>query len=222
MAMNKAELKKAYEQGLIDIEKYKEELFNLEIAPKPKKKQTRIYEAVPQDVFIKILKSAKKMHHKICLILAYGSGLRISEIPVLQKDDFDFKKKSIFIRQAKGSKDRETIMFPIKSPYFKQDYLRKIPIKIKGKQITTRAISKMFLQLSEPYNKVLYTDALGRPRYRYHFHSLRHSFAVNCLEAGYPPNYVQALLGHEDLKTTSKYTRISSADAVNMAISRGL
>jgi len=215
MAMNKAELKKAYEEGLIDIEKYKEELFNLEIAPKPKKKKnSRIYEAVPEDIFIKIIQQKTiKLHHKICFILAYGSGLRISEITSLEKDDFDFKTREIFIRQAKGKKDRRTLL----SKYFKQDMLKKIPIKI-----SERAIGKAFLNKIKPWNKELYVDAAGRPRYRYHFHSLRHSFAVNCLNQGIPPNILQSMLGHSDLKTTSKYTHVSGKDAVAQAIERGL
>ena len=214
MAMNKAELRKAYQEGLIDEAKFKEELFNLEIAPKTKKKETRIYEAVPEDIFIKaFLGKTTKLHHKICFILAYGSGLRISEITSLTKDDFDFKVREIFIRQAKGKKDRRTIL----SKLFKQEFLKKLPIKI-----GERAIGKAFMTKIKPYNKVLYTDAAGRPRYRYHFHSLRHSFAVNCLNQGIPPHLLQSMLGHSDLKTTSKYTHVGGKDAIAAAIERGL
>lgn len=214
MVMNKAELKKAYQEGFIDMEKYKEELFNLEITPKvKKKKQTRIYEAVPEEVFVKVLNKTTMLHHKICFILAYGSGLRISEITSLQKDDFDFKQRKIFIRQAKGGKDRMTLL----SKHFKQEFLKKLPIKI-----GERAIGKAFQGKIKPWNKELYVDAAGRPRYRYHFHSLRHSFAVNCLNQGIPPHILQSMLGHSDLKTTSKYTHISGADAISEAIARGL
>jgi len=213
MEMTKIDLKKAYDQGLINIDKYKDELFKLETTPKKTKRHNRIYEAVPAEIFIKILNKTTKIHHKISFILAYGSGLRISEITSLEKDDFDFKQRKIFIRQAKGKKDRMTLL----SKYFKQEFIKKIPIKI-----GERAIGKAFLNKIKPYNKEIYVDAAGRPRYRYHFHSLRHSFAVNCLNEGIPAHVLQSMLGHSDLKTTSKYTHISGADAIAEAIARGL
>ena len=48
-----------------------------------------------------------------------------------------------------------------------------------------------------------------------HFHSLRHSFAVRCMEKGIPLNQVQALLGHESIATTNIYTRINPKEALD-------
>jgi integrase/recombinase XerD len=48
-----------------------------------------------------------------------------------------------------------------------------------------------------------------------HFHSLRHSFAVRCMERGIPLNQIQVLLGHESISTTSIYLKINPKDALD-------
>ncbi len=115
--MNKQELKKAYDEGLINQESYKDELFKSETAPRPKKKEKRIYEHVNDDDFIKLLKHTKKPHHRIAFLLGFASGLRVSEIiggrrndgtimQKLQPEDIHLKEHKIFVRQAKGRKDK--------------------------------------------------------------------------------------------------------------------
>lgn len=171
----------------------------------------RIYEAVKPEDFIKLIKATNEPHHKICFILAYFSGLRVSEINKVTKDDFDFKSKQIFVRQAKGKKDRITYL----PKQFKESYLKYIPIKI-----GERAISKAFsaASLRAGFNSVLYVDTKGSPRYRFHIHSLRHSFATRCLAKGLPLNFVQSFLGHANISTTSRYTRADPQDAISKAI----
>ena len=117
--MNKQELKKAFEEGLITQESYKDELFKLETAPRSKKKEKRIYEHVNMEDFKKILAHTKKPEHKFALLLGFSSGLRVSEITggrrndgtimqKLQPEDIHLKEHKIFVRQAKGRKDRVT------------------------------------------------------------------------------------------------------------------
>ncbi len=175
----------------------------------------RIYEAVSEEDFIKLLKATNKPHHKICFILAYGSGLRVSEINKLKKESFNFKTNQIFIRQAKGGKDRVTFL----TKQFKQIYLKYIPIKI-----GERAISKAFLTISlrASFNSIIYTDKKGVPRYRFHFHSLRHSFATRCLEKGLPIHHLQGFLGHSNISTTSFYLKSNPKDAVEKALDIGI
>ena len=175
----------------------------------------RIYEPVSEEDFIKLLKATNKPHHKICFILAYGSGLRVSEINKLKKESFNFKTNQIFIRQAKGDKDRVTFL----TKQFKKDYLKYIPIKI-----GERAISKAFLSASlrAGFNSVIYTDKKGIPRYRFHFHSLRHSFATRCLEKGLPIHHLQGFLGHANISTTSSYLKSNPKDAVEKALDIGI
>ena len=212
--MNRKELKKVFEAGLITAEDYGRKLVELESAPK-KKKESRIYTALTDDEFIKLLKAVNKPVHYICFILAAESGLRVSEIVNLKLEDINLKEHKIFIRQAKGAKDRV-----VNTPkHLKTKHLIHLPIKIKE-----HAISKAFLGASKRagINSVIYTDNAGRPRYRYHFHCLRHFFAQYLLKNGVKVNDVQRLLGHTNLATTSRYTQRSSEDAIASVLELGL
>jgi len=227
--MNKQELKKAFDERLITREQYKDELFNLETTPKPKKKEKRIYEHVNEDDFIKLLKYTKKPQHRLAFVLGYGSGLRISEITggrrsdgtimqKLQPEDIHLKEHKIFVRQAKGRKDRVTY-----SPkQMKERDLKYFPLKL-GK----RALQSAFLRISMRAGINWQIGTYRRndkdvPIYRYHFHCLRSSFVTNALSAGVPPHNVMLLAGHESLTTTTGYAKSNPVDAIEQMMRRGL
>ena len=212
--MNRQELKKAFEEGMITTEEYGKRLVKLESTPK-KKKESRIYTALSDDEFLRLLKAVKKPIHKICFILAAESGLRVSEVVNLKIEDIDLKEHKIFIRQAKGSKDRV-----VNTPkHLKTKHLKYFPIKI-----GERAISKAFLGAARRsgINSVIYTDAAGRPRYKYHYHCLRHFYCNYLLKNGVKVNDAQRLLGHANLATTSRYAQVSSEDAIASVLELGL
>ena len=103
--MNRKELKKAYDEGLITSENYGKKLVELESAPK-KKKEQRIYMGLTDDEFLKLLKAVHKPIHYLCFILAAESGLRVSEVVNLQLRDIDLENKKILIKEGKGKRDR--------------------------------------------------------------------------------------------------------------------
>lgn len=179
------------------------------------RKPKRIYEAVSKEDFLKLLKLCKKAVHRLSFILAYGSGLRISEIINLKPDDINIKEHKIFIRQAKGGKDRV-----VNTPkWLREKHLRYFPLKI-----GQRALNKAFLSksLKIGFNSVIYIDKANRPRYKFHFHCLRSSFATRCLESGVPLNQVQLLLGHDNISTTSKYLKANPQDAIASVLEKGV
>jgi len=184
---------------------------------KPKKKgkriPKRIYEPLTEEQFKSLLSNSNKDIHKLAFLLAYGSGLRISEIVNLKPDNIDMDRHRIMIRQAKGQKDRV-----VNTPnLLKRNHLKLLPINI-----TERALNQAFVRASKSFNSLLYMDKAGRKRYKYHFHCLRGSFATRALEMGIPINQVQALLGHENLATTSRYTKANPFDAIQNVIDRGV
>ena len=132
--------------------------------------------------------------------LAYGSGLRVSELVRLKIEDIDFANHLIHIKQGKGGRERLTIL-----PKYLIGSLGKIEIKnsylfsnSRGGHLTTRSIQKVF---KEAARKVGLNENIS-------FHSLRHSFATHLLEHGTDIRYVQKLLGHKSIKTTERYTHV--------------
>lgn len=228
--MNRQELKRMFEQDLISLEDYKEELFKLENQPKQPRKPKRVYEGITEEEFIKLLKETRTGKHFLIYILAYGSGLRLSEIigkknpdgswkiPPLQKDSFDFKTRRLFIH-GKGSKDRI-----VNTPkWMKEKHLKLIPVQLKR-----RAAEAGFLRASmrAGINKVMgqYKTGSGKimPLYRLKIHSLRRGYCLNLFKKNVPPNTIQALMGHENLATTSRYSHVPPQDAVQGAIDAGM
>jgi len=184
----------------------------------PRKIQ-RIYEAVTEEEFVKLLTITKKPHHRVYFTGVYGCGIRPSELKNLQPEDINFKDKKIMIRQGKGSKDR-MVNLP---KHWKVKDVQYFPMKI-----SVRAIEAIFLRnsLKAGINKIIgyYNTKNGKkvPLYRLHVHSLRHSFATRSLEKGLPLHYLQTLMGHANLATTSRYTKANPIDAIQDIIDRGI
>ncbi len=143
--------------------------------------------------------------HRLMLGLAYGAGLRVSEVVVLKVQDLDFTEKTIHIKQAKGRKDRISVL-PEKLVGDLQSMISGrvgrdlvFPSEWGGK-LTTRTAQKIFEQ-------ALAKARINKPAT---FHSLRHSFATHLLENGTDIRYVQVLLGHDNIRTTQRYTQVTN------------
>jgi len=152
-----------------------------------------------------ILSTLKNSKHKLILSMAYGSGLRLSELAQLRVNDLDLDELTIHIKLGKGKKDRISVIptrlkndlnsiMVVKSP---DDYLF---VSERGGNLTTRTIQKIFTQA---LNKSGVKKAAT-------FHSLRHSFATHLLENGIDIRYVQELLGHGNIRTTQIYTHVTN------------
>ncbi len=149
--------------------------------------------------------------HRAMVALAYGAGLRVSEVVSLKVGDVDFGEVVdgenggvIHVKCGKGAKDRITVL-PKKlrgelQEFVKgkdgQDYLFESE---RGGKLTSRTLQKVF---GEAVKKVGLKKAVS-------FHSLRHSFATHLIEDGVNLRYVQELLGHRSIRTTMLYTQVS-------------
>jgi len=152
-----------------------------------------------------IIDSTKNSKHKLMLSLAYGAGLRVSEIVNLQVADINLNELSLMIRDAKGGKDRISILPEILTHDLemmimgkqKSNYLFESE---RGGKLTTRTAQAVF-------EKSL---RLANVNKNATFHSLRHSFATHLLENGVDVRYIQQLLGHASITTTQLYTKVTS------------
>ena len=145
------------------------------------------------------------------LTLAYGCGLRAGEVVRLRAGDIDSEQMIIRIVQSKGRKDRH-VMLPAEVLELLRQWWKARPTEqdagvapeqrwlFPGRSdhqpLTTRQFSRLFKEAAK---------AAGL-RKTVSLHSLRHSFATHLLERGTDIRVIQALLGHDKLETTARYT----------------
>jgi integrase/recombinase XerD len=186
------------------------EKFFVEI-PRPKK-PIQLPKVISEEKILSGLLSIKNLKHKAILMTAYSAGLRVSEVVSLKITNIDSDRMQIFIKCAKGKKDR---MVPLAKATLQ--ILREYVIAYKPKdwlfegQSTKEAYSTRSAQaiFNEIYKK------MGLPK-TISFHSLRHSFATHLLENGTDIKYIQEMLGHSDIMTTLRYTHVSKKSIENI------
>jgi integrase/recombinase XerD len=134
--------------------------------------------------------------------LMYSSGLRVSEAVNLTIGDIDFEGRLVLIRQSKWGKDRVVPISEVAT-----EFLRKFLSGRSNKEehVFTGKTGKMRSQtFNVLFKKML--DELGMYRKGLCAHSIRHSCATHLLSHGADLRYVQELLGHESIETTTVYT----------------
>jgi site-specific recombinase XerD len=149
--------------------------------------------------------------HKCMLFLLYSAGLRVSELLNLKHGDIDTDRKIIYVRGAKGRKDRITLFSPLAYKYL-QDYIELLKPKHwlfegpDGRPYSASSVNKIIKRSAR---------AAGITK-RVSAHTLRHSFATHLLEHGTDLRYIQTLLGHESSKTTDRYTQVTRKGFENL------
>ena len=170
------------------------------------KLRKRIPTIVTKDTFIKIFNNEKSLKHKCWFILAFCSGLRVSEIAKLKIEHLSSKEHKILVENSKGNKDRFTIMpnivIKVLNLYCKQNNI-KSGYLFKGinneSHMNEKSIINYFTSIKNNFNLNENTT----------FHSLRHSFATYYLQSGGSLLKLQSMLGHTNLNTTTIYLHLS-------------
>ncbi len=175
------------------------------------KKNRRIPVVLSKAEITIILRNIKNLKHQLMIALAYGSGLRVSELVSLKVRNIDFNAMLINLEETKGQKERLTVLPQRIAPHIKQLVFGKRPGDYlfeseRGGKLTVRTPQQVFKKALERSGIV--KDAT--------FHSLRHSFASHLLEAGTDIRCIQEMLGHSDVRTTQIYTHISAASIKNV------
>jgi site-specific recombinase XerD len=182
----------------------KRESFFFEI-PRPKKKII-----LPNVLAIcqveQLFSKLENLKHKTMLYLAYSAGLRVSEVVHLKIKDIHSERMVINIKGAKGKKDRtvrlsEGILELLRkyyTTYQPKEWL--FEGQYKDSPYSTRSLQQIFHRAKTAANIMQPVT----------FHSLRHSYATHLHEAGTDIKLIQELLGHNDLKTTLRYTHVSN------------
>jgi site-specific recombinase XerD len=158
----------------------------------------------------KLIQVTNNPKHKLIIKIIYGTGLRVSEVVSLRKEDINFEENLIKVRLGKGKKDRfvklpESIKLELKAicDLTNSKYLF---WSQRGGRLTTKTIQSILKNSSKK----------AGIKKRVYPHLLRHSFATHLLEQGTDLRVIQKLLGHSSIKTTQIYTQISQAQIKNV------
>jgi integrase/recombinase XerD len=169
-------------------------------------KEHKLPKVISKEEVLAIIENTNNIKHKCIVSLLYSAGLRRSELINLKITDIDGKRMLIKVEDAKGNKDRFTLLsFQLLEKlrdYYKiwkpKAYLFEGP---KGAKYSARSIANIIKNAA--------TKAGIKKNVTPHM--LRHSFATHLLENGTDLRNIQVLLGHSSLKTTEIYTYVATS-----------
>ncbi|MBO3116585.1 tyrosine-type recombinase/integrase [Winogradskyella sp. DF17] len=186
------------------------ENFDTELLTRPKKSK-KLPVVLSKEEIIDLIQVTKNLKHRAIIGLIYSSGLRIGELLNLKLSDLDLDRNQVYIRQAKGRKDRTVTMSEVLKPLL-FNYL------------STYSPSSYFV---EGRNGGLYSGASIRAFLRRSCelagirkdvtpHVLRHSYATHLMENGVDLRHIQMLLGHSKPETTMIYTHVAQRNLMKI------
>ena len=160
----------------------------------------------------RLIEAAGNLKHQTALSVAYGAGLRASEVVALKVTDVDSERMTLRIEQGKGRRDRYAMLSPV--------LLERLRVwwrvaRAQGKmldggwlfpgldpldQLSTRQLNRAIHAAAEAAN----IDK------RVSMHTLRHSFATHLLEQKVDIRVIQVLLGHAKLENTALYVQVAT------------
>jgi len=174
-----------------------------------------------QDETRRLLLMAPNLKTRVLLSLAYGTGLRVGEVVKLKVRHIDSVQRIIRVEQGKGLKDRHVMLSPETLALLRDWWAERsarwdndisaddrwlFPGRRKGLHLSTRQVSRLFHEAA---------DVAGI-RKAVTLHTLRHSFATHLFDRGVDIRTIQALLGHDKLETTARYTRVATGMISNV------
>ena len=158
------------------------------------------------DEVVRFLEAVSSLKSRVALTTAYAAGLRVSEVVALKLRDIDSDRRVIRIENGKGGKERYVMLsaplLGILRSYWRlaRPSLYLFPGRTEDKPIEQTVLHAACRSAA----------AAARLDKRVSVHVLRHSFATHLLESGADIRVIQVLLGHENLSTTARYTRVST------------
>jgi integrase/recombinase XerD len=169
-------------------------------------KAFRLPVVLSHDEVARLLEATSEPKYKAALGLAYGAGLRVSEVASVKVSDIDSKRMLLRVEQGKRRKDRYGILSPKMLKLLRDWWLIErpkvwlFPGRDPIKPLSTRQLNRAVHEAARKAG----IDKRVSP------HTLRHSFATHLLEEHVDIRVIQVLLGHAKLETTAIYTRVAT------------
>jgi len=172
----------------------------------------KLPEVLSREEVAHLLAAVDNRKHQTALAVAYGAGLRVSEVVSLKVSDIDSQRMTLRIEQGKGSKDRYAMLSPV--------LLERLRAWWKFAHAQGKMLQGGWLfpgldpidpLSTRQLNRAIHAaaEAAGIDK-RVSMHTLRHSFATHLLEQKVDIRIIQVLLGHKKLETTALYAQVAT------------
>ena len=184
--------------------------WTVEETPYPKR-AIRLPDVLSREEVERLIDSADSPLHRVWLLTLYATGMRREELVQLKVSNIDSARMPIHIQQGKGNQDRDVMLSP-RLPEELRRYCRSANPRPKTYLFPgggSAHASDVPMCGKSVFCAVKHAAARAGIRKRVHPHTLRHCFATHLLESGADLRTIQLLLGHADLKTTSRYLHLS-------------
>lgn len=165
----------------------------------------RLPKVMTEEQVGKLLDALESPKYRVFFTTLYATGLRLREASHLEVRDIDAARGVIHVRHGKGLKERLVMLSPrllaILRAYWKQERPAK-PYLFPTK--AGRPLDPDFAR------RVLHKAAKAAGLSDVTPHMLRHSFATHLLDNGTELRVIQVLLGHDSIRTTTRYAQVST------------
>lgn len=160
----------------------------------------------------RLIAAARNLKHQIALSVAYGAGLRASEVVGLKIGDVDGQRMTLRIQEGKGGKDRYAMLCPLMLERLRTWYR---VARAQGKMLDGGwlfpGLNPVEPLSTRQLNRAVHAAALAAGiDKRVSMHTLRHGFATHLLEQKVDIRVIQVLLGHKKLETTALYAQVAT------------
>ena len=177
----------------------------IEYIPYPRQ-ETKLPVVLSPTEVVAVFEATSNLKHRAILMTIYAAGLRVSEVTHLRVSDIDSQRQVICVRQGKGHKDRQVMLSP-KLLEVLRTYWRSYRPKVwlfSGESLERPVSSETVRRVCRLAGEAAHLSKRISP------HTLRHCFATHLLEDTVDLRRIQVLLGHRNLKTTTRYLHVSN------------
>jgi len=171
----------------------------------PCKRPGKLPEPISREEVSRLLDATTNLKHQMLLMTTYGAGLRGSEVVRLQPRHIHSERMLIRVEQAKGRKDRYTLLSKALLERLR-DYWREYQ---PGQWLFPNATKTGPMSVHNARRMYYRIKIRAGIKHGHGIHTLRHSFATHLLEAGVPLPVIQLLLGHKSITTTMRYIHVT-------------
>jgi integrase/recombinase XerD len=166
----------------------------------------KLREVLTPEEVARLIEAAPGPKYRAALSLAYGAGLRVSEVVSIKVSDVDSERMVLRIEDAKGKRDRLAKLSPLLLEELRAWWKAARPQVYMFPSRMSAFDHISVRQFTRACQTAAARAQLGKP---VNPHMLRHSFATHLLDAGVDVRIIQVMLGHKKIETTAIYATVS-------------